>query len=68
MHLRCPRCGNDDPERMLTVTDPYQDDWTGLRGQILTGWRCASCGAALPDVPIGEPTEASAASAGGELR
>ena len=53
--LRCPRCGNADPEKFLTVTSPYMMHVKELRGQILDGFRCAVCKTLLK--PNGEVSD-----------
>lgn len=55
MLTRCPKCGNDDPEKFLTVTSPYMMRVKELRGQILDGFRCAECRTML--TPNGEIKE-----------
>jgi hypothetical protein len=53
--LTCATCGNDDPERILLVSEPVEYD-RGIVGHVLTGWLCACCGKAIEQVLMnGQP-------------
>jgi hypothetical protein len=42
--LHCSKCGNADPRRFATITEPrfFQGQ---LQGHTVLGWRCDRCGA-----------------------
>jgi hypothetical protein len=42
MLLKCDHCGNEDQERMLTVTRPHIVNGR-IVGQVLLGYCCADC-------------------------
>lgn len=48
--IKCAKCGNDDQDTLLAISDPPINPSRRERQRVtLKGWRCSKCGHVTPD-------------------